>query len=294
MRPRNTLGMSLTRMVSWLQLMPVVSCYHPMSRFRTDLFLGDGLIGDHRPLLYPDQLIASTSSSHGFPPLTPLRPQFSPALISPSSSCLLTGSQTSLDYVPQATTEPSMQRSPSPRGYLRHEDSGVRISTSYPATSDKQHCGRTVRPTLSTSANSAFFTHNDVYNGNGWEYSDGHVSPGPDMSNGQFTSESANPFPNLDPLVYNTMSFGGAIEIAQSQVYCNSTYESLQQLDHTGTRAVTAITPSGSRYYGNPIPLSQLDRVADGYDSASVPVGYPLFFPNQLIYVKYPTASDQQ
>ena len=84
---------------------------------------------------------ASMSSSDRFRPLaatplrpltaTPLRRQFSPAAISPSSSRLhLTGLQTSLDYVPQAAMEPSMRRSPSPRGarYLRHEDSGVRIS----------------------------------------------------------------------------------------------------------------------------------------------------------------------
>ena len=258
------LGVSLMRVVSWVGPQPA-SCYHPTSRFRTDLFLGDALIGDHR-------LITSTStgSCDGFPTLTPLRPQFSPVLISPSSR-LLTGSQNSLDYVPlaQATTGPSMQRSPSPRGantrYLRHEDSGVRISTSYPATSDnlKQHFGRTVRHTPSTSTN-PFVIRDD---------SDIHVSSGPDMSNGQFTSALANPHLNLDPLVYNTISSGGAIGTAQSQVYCNSTYESLQQLDH-------AAIPSGSRY-GNPIPLPQLDRVANGYDSASV--GYPYLFPNPLL-----------
>jgi hypothetical protein len=43
-----------------LLLMPV-SCYHPMSRFRIDLFLGDGLLGDHTPLFYLDQLIYSAS-----------------------------------------------------------------------------------------------------------------------------------------------------------------------------------------------------------------------------------------
>ena len=85
----------------------------------------------------------STSNSGGIPPLIPLRPPFSsPAFISPSSSRLplTTGLQNNLDgsttrrinsRVPQTTTEPSMQRSPSPQGanarFLRHEDSGVRM-----------------------------------------------------------------------------------------------------------------------------------------------------------------------
>jgi hypothetical protein len=76
---------------------------------------------------------SSASSSGGIPPfkLTLLRPQFSTS--PPRLS--LTGLQTNLDgtrtRVPQATTEPSIQRSPSPQGanarFLRHEDSGVRI-----------------------------------------------------------------------------------------------------------------------------------------------------------------------
>ena len=81
---------------------------------------------------------ANTSSSGGFPPLTPLPPQISStAFIPPSSSRLpLTGSQANHDgtrtLVPQAATEPSRQRSPSPQGanagYLRHEDSSGHIS----------------------------------------------------------------------------------------------------------------------------------------------------------------------
>ena len=87
----------------------------------------------------------STSNSGGMPPLISLRPPFpSPAFISPSSSrlpgLLTTGLQNNLDgsttrrtnsSFPQTTTEPSMQRSPSPQGanarFLRHEDSGVRM-----------------------------------------------------------------------------------------------------------------------------------------------------------------------
>jgi hypothetical protein len=112
------------------------------------------------------------------------------------------------------------------------------------------------------------------------------------MSNGQFISmlpgqlksTSANPFFSLDPLVYNGMSSGGAIETAQSRIYPNSTPENSQQLDH-------AAIPSGSRY-GNPIQPPLLDEDADGHGSASA--GYPLFSPDQLIYATYPTASDQQ
>jgi hypothetical protein len=86
---------------------------------------------------------ASTSSSSGGIPLTPLRPRFkfsSPESIPSSSSLLtLTGSQTNLNgtsttqvRVTQTATEPSRQRLPSARGannarVLRHEDSGVRI-----------------------------------------------------------------------------------------------------------------------------------------------------------------------
>ena len=82
----------------------------------------------------------STSNSGEIPPLTPLRPpQFSsPAFISPSSeSPHLPLTQANLDgarpraRVPQATTEPSIQRPPSPQRnnatFLWHEDSGVRI-----------------------------------------------------------------------------------------------------------------------------------------------------------------------
>ena len=85
---------------------------------------------------------ASTSNSGGIPHLTPLGPRFqvaSPAFIPPSSESPrlpLIGLQINLDdaspRVPQNnTTEPSIQRLPSPlranARFLWHEDSGVRI-----------------------------------------------------------------------------------------------------------------------------------------------------------------------
>ena len=93
----------------------------------------------------PSDPAASTSSGGGIPPssLTPLRPQFSSPAFTPSGSSPLQALpltvsefQTNHDdstrtRVPQAATEPSMQRSPSPQGanvrFLRHDDSGVRI-----------------------------------------------------------------------------------------------------------------------------------------------------------------------
>ena len=62
MLSKNMLGMLQVRVMTWvgLLLMPV-SCYRPMSQFRTDLFLGDGFIGDYTPIFYPDQHIYSTS-----------------------------------------------------------------------------------------------------------------------------------------------------------------------------------------------------------------------------------------
>ena len=82
------------------------------------------------------------------PPLIPLRPQFLSLAFTPSGSSPLSPlralplssseSQTNLDdstmtRVPQAATEPSIQRPPSPQGanvrILRHNDSGVRIPT---------------------------------------------------------------------------------------------------------------------------------------------------------------------
>ena len=83
--------------------------------------------------------LASTSSSGGISPLTPLRPQLSsPTFISPSSRLHLVGSQTNIidgtmTKARESATEPLMQRSPSPRlaggnaRFLRHEDSGVRM-----------------------------------------------------------------------------------------------------------------------------------------------------------------------
>ena len=83
---------------------------------------------------------SSTYRSDGIPPLAPLvlPPQFSsPAFnfIPPLSPLRHTGWQTNFDStmtrIPQAATEPSVRRSPPPRGpnarTLRHEDSGVRI-----------------------------------------------------------------------------------------------------------------------------------------------------------------------
>ena len=83
---------------------------------------------------------ASTSNSGGMPPLTPLRrqPDFSsPASSSEPPRLHLTWLQTDLDgaltlpWVPQATTERLIQRSPSPQRdnarFLWHEDSGVRM-----------------------------------------------------------------------------------------------------------------------------------------------------------------------
>ena len=89
-----------------------------------------------------DPASTGSSSGGGIPLLTPLQlePQFSSPSFTPSGSSPLplTGSQTTnLDntrtrvQVPQAETEPSMQRSPSPQRanvrILRHDDSGVRI-----------------------------------------------------------------------------------------------------------------------------------------------------------------------
>ena len=55
------------------------------------------------------------------------------------------------------------------------------------ATSDKQQSGRTIRPTLFTgTSTNLFFTRNDICNDR--PYSDGLVSPGAAMSNGQFIS----------------------------------------------------------------------------------------------------------
>lgn len=86
----------------------------------------------------------STSSSGVFPPLTSLQPESSSTTFSspPSPSFPLTGSQTNFDVgtrsrISQPGKEPSMQRSPSPRGanarFLLHEDSGVRMP---PAVND--------------------------------------------------------------------------------------------------------------------------------------------------------------
>ena len=78
---------------------------------------------------------ASTSGSGGISPLTTLQ-AFTSTPQAPPSSCLPpTSPQSNLDgtrtIVPQAETEPLMQRSPSPRGanavFLLHEDSGVRM-----------------------------------------------------------------------------------------------------------------------------------------------------------------------
>jgi hypothetical protein len=76
-----------------------------------------------------------SSSSGGIPPLTPLRFSSSAFISSSSSPLPLTRAQTNLDgtrtRVPQAATEPSMQRSPSPQGanvrFLQLEDSSIRI-----------------------------------------------------------------------------------------------------------------------------------------------------------------------
>ena len=87
---------------------------------------------------------ASMSSSGEISPLTTLQSHFSPPAFippsqAPSSSRLPpTSPQSNLDgtktRVPQAETEPLMQRSPSPRGanagFLLHEDSGVRMPPS--------------------------------------------------------------------------------------------------------------------------------------------------------------------
>ena len=80
---------------------------------------------------------SSTSSGGGIPPLTPLRPQF-PSPVPSSSPIPPAGSQANFDgtrtIVPQAGTEPLIQRSLSLRGanarFLQYEDSGVRISSS--------------------------------------------------------------------------------------------------------------------------------------------------------------------
>ena len=81
------------------------------------------------------------------------------------------------------------------------------------AQATHERSGGIASPTLSTSTNPFFTLKNDLlYNDR--QYSDGPVSPGAAMSNGQFISmlpgqsksTSANPFFTLDPLmslVYN-------------------------------------------------------------------------------------------
>jgi hypothetical protein len=137
-----------------------------------------------------------------------------------------------------------------------------------------------------SSSTKLFFPTNGIYNGR--QYSDGPISAGAAMSNGQFISilpekpmsTSANPPPLLhfSPPMYNAMGSSGAIG-TQSRVYSNSTYENSQQQNHT-------TIPSGSRY--------QLDADADGHANAFAE--YPSFSPEQLIFASasYPIAGDQQ